>query len=322
MFLLYFLLFSNKDNCKFQVNDILSFQNYEFDTEAGDNICINITINPHYLVFQQFEDDTLYIQYTSNNNNLFKLDFVTLLRFLPIYQAYQDPFSSVTITTPSPTHIAFTSASIPGMCKDGIYFSTLAHDSITLKPDALNFFSLNPYDDKCILFADLADDIIVTTIESDDNEDQLFVYTNFTDYYSFNGNSTFSITSASDSPLLMRIVADDSSPPTLIRIIKNSTNPKNVRNPGMDWFVNKKEPQECNNIKTWYSEGLVIFIIVCTLFFGVVSVSWISVLFICNKYTNRVVYKEATDSSADHSSFLPDFEMFSIRDSSMENSTF
>ena len=183
MFFYFLFIFITANECSYTFTSHIGFENHYLDTDDGNIVCINVSDYPFYLVVRSFSDDTMYYQYQSGTkSDQLSLKFSTLLRFLPLYQTIQDPFGSISIETPTGTHLSFTTASLPGICTDGIFFSTQKEDNIILSPKFSSFYSLNVYDDKCILFSNGAQQNISFSIESNDFEDQLFIYRNYTDF--------------------------------------------------------------------------------------------------------------------------------------------
>ena len=302
MFFYFLFIFITANECSYTFTSHIGFENHYLDTDDGNIVCINVSDYPFYLVVRSFSDDTMYYQYQSGTkSDQLSLKFSTLLRFLPLYQTIQDPFGSISIETPTGTHLSFTTASLPGICTDGIFFSTQKEDNIILSPKFSSFYSLNVYDDKCILFSNGAQQNISFSIESNDFEDQLFIYRNYTDFFSINVNISSTIISSEnpESLLLARIVADDLNPPTFIEIsmkaINNIEETFKTRNPNRDFYIPTKALQTCEFETHWYNETIVICIIILTILLGILALIIFSSMCLCshsNPFVDEVRIKD------------------------------
>ena len=192
MFCFVFLFPFSFAHCDYVINAEYGGKKYTIETDYEDKICINTSIFPTFILIDSFNDDTEYLQYFSVSNKTSYLNFNALLRFLPMYQTLSIPFSSGTIFTPTPTNLTISIVSLPGMCNNGYYFSNKRADSIRFAKVASGFESLTVYDDKCLIFTTFGNKTVSFEMNSNDEEDQLFVYYSYDNYTSISGNSSFS----------------------------------------------------------------------------------------------------------------------------------
>ena len=241
--------------CNKEINAGLGARHYEFEMEEDEYICINTSFYPTYIIVDTFEDDTEYTYYSSMTDTEKSEKFTALLRFLPIYQRLNEPFGAAAIHTPSAAHISITIAALPGMCNNGIYFSNKRKDTIRLSKFSTGFENLQVYDDKCMIFTALGVTNVTFDMISDDYEDQLYAYYTYTNFSSISGNSSASLQFDENNPLIIRIVADDVSPPdwALISIESDGEEPRFEQ---CDFYVPKLTPPTCKDDNLWYGERL------------------------------------------------------------------
>ena len=264
--LVLFSLFSHVfPYCNTKIDVSPGAQSYIIETEENNNVCINTTFYPTFILIDTFSDDTEYIQYNSIDNGQYNIESNAILRFLPMYQSLETPFSCSTIFTPSPTNLTITTVSLPGLCNDGIYFSNKKTDTIKFSRHSTGFENLDVYDDKCLIFTSIGNKNVSLEINSNDNEDQLFVYYTYDNFTSISGNNSFSfeMDETSLTPLIFRIVADDKSPPewTKVTIETDGDEPRNEMS---DFYTPIFVPPTCDDSDLWYNEELAIVLIVLT----------------------------------------------------------
>ena len=265
LFVLFSLFSSILCYCNFNIDVSPGAETIEIETEENNNICINTTFYPTYLLIDSFADDTEYIQYNSIESKQYQIESNAILRFLPMYQNLEKPFSSSTIFTPSPTNVTISIISLPGLCNDGVYFSNKRIDSVKFSKYSTGFESLEVYDDKCLIFTSSGNKNATIEISSNDNEDQLFVYYSYDNYTSISGNNSFSfeMDENNSNPLIFRIIADDKSPPEWTRITIE-TDGDEPRNEMSDYYTPVFVPPTCDDSNLWYNEQVAIVLIVIT----------------------------------------------------------
>lgn len=268
-------------HCDYIANGGLGSKNFIFNTKKKTNICINTTIYPTYIIFNNFEDTTELISYSGVSASGFMEEkYRSLLRFLPFYQEIQSPYGSFTIYNPVKARISFTLITLPGMCTNGIYFSTKLLDSVTFSKHMNGFNKLNIYDDKCVVFTGTGQKKITLKLLSDDYEDQLYVYFSFNNFTSISGNSSLQLEAGTSQPLIFRIVADDFSPPDWATI-NVETDGDEPRWSGSSFYVPKLEPPFCENVDSWYDEKTAIILIVILIILGILLIVLLAQKCIC-----------------------------------------
>ena len=244
LFLSYFL-----KNCSNEITIKTGVHKYSFDAIDGDVFCINSSYYPLSIIFNNFADDTIFDSYGSADNSIEQINDKesTLIRFLPIFKSFSDPFRFLQISTPTSTNLKFVIAALPGMCDTGFYISTKENDIIDFSEKSSNFFRINAYDDKCLIFACHNKNTIVAETKSENNEDQVFIYSSYTNYTSISGNDTMQIDTDDDGDELpfVRIVADDyfSSLAAKITFASEGGNTSIIQDYG--YLIEKREGNAC-----------------------------------------------------------------------------
>ncbi|OHT12882.1 hypothetical protein TRFO_17153 [Tritrichomonas foetus] len=263
-----FLLLLFYDRCNYDLSPKIGTEHFIYNSNEDELICINITVYPFIIIFNEFDENSIFQQFSSQYNlsDLF-IKSESLLRFFPIYQYFESPFDVIVIKTPTATKISFTTVSFPGICQNGIYISNYLIDSLSFSNDGDDFFKLNVYDDKCIVYSTEFLQTVKIEMQSNDNEDQVFIYHSFEEFISINGNSSTEITSKNEKyPLIIRIVADEENPPTSIKIdfsTSITSSPTNFQ-PRCDFYLPASKIEKCPDLDTWYTEKTAILVVVST----------------------------------------------------------
>jgi hypothetical protein len=259
----FFLLFEASADCDHSITVELGVHQHNFASQEYDHTCINFTVAPFAFVPNNFGEDTLYREYSYTlDGSITRTEFS--MRFLPLFQYLEDPFHSIEIYTPSPTDLSFMTVNLPGMCQNGIYFSTTAIGEVVLSRHSTGFHNLSIYDDKCLVFGPQESIDLTIDMTSDDFEDQLFIHHSYTNYTSLSGNATWEMTNYSSSlPLFLRLVADDLSPPDMISVSYEFTGPTG-RHPRQDIMVPVSPLQVCDRDEIWCDEALAVAMLVVT----------------------------------------------------------
>lgn len=312
-FFIFLFLF---ENCAHKLFSSIGAQFYSITTNDDDLVCINITTYPFFIIFNEFNNDVIYQQYSSPSNDI-NLDkkSESLLRFLPVFKMFESPYAFIVLKTPIGGNISFTMASYPGMCQNGMYLSNRMEDNIAFPqsdslPGAQKFFTLNEYDDKCILYSTPFSDFssnssnlrqhIKIELQSKNCDSQVFIYSSFKDFNSISGNATIEQTTneppiitnyhndktttakgvyklnneTSNSPFIIRIVASEKVPPTLVNIsfiVESESDENQTSNQLLDWnedrsgiYLPAQKIEKCPEEHHWYSLNLAISMIIVT----------------------------------------------------------
>lgn len=258
MNLLFFIFYSIKDCSRIRETPIGSKQ-YTITTEDDDTLCIKPLYYPTYIVFSQYNNDTVYYGSIDEDGSA---EESSQLRFLPFYQIIDKYNYTAMIKTPTGGNISFSSISFPGSCADGVYFSTKLQDEIILSQNDSGFKKLQIFDDKCMIWSTKGHLNISLEMESDDNEDQLYIYYNYTEFSSISGNSSLHISTDATKPVFFRLVADDFNPPRWAKI-KIRSDGDEPRRAEYGFYIPKFIPPICDDSRRWFSERTAILSLVC-----------------------------------------------------------
>ncbi|OHT17634.1 hypothetical protein TRFO_00906 [Tritrichomonas foetus] len=293
-------------NCKETIQPKLGINNYTFDANENDIICIEPKIYPVYILFSEFPSDTLLEKYIYNpNNNTHLLDFSALLRYLPIYDYSLSPSTRTILKTQSNGSISLTTSVFPGMCSNGIFFSNSEKFDLSFSERSFGFWKINNYDDKCIIFSASK---IKMEINSNDDEDQFFLYSDFDNFTSISGNNTLMIDDI-ERNYLVRFVADDSNIPNHVSLSFEGCSTCNNKN---DMYLPQFLIEKCSNHKKWYGNNIAIVLIILLfafvlLFLYTLSMEWSKEMKSdsCDSISNRDDMINITDQASDTDDMLP-----------------
>ena len=293
--MIFLFLNTIKSECDMIINTKIGVKKYEINLKNDGYICFNTTYYPLYISFNNYEKDVLFYQYNSlYNYKTMNETFHTYLRFLPFYISLNSPFSSASVFLPALTNITFTISTLPGMCNNGIFFTNLLNEELSFSKFKTGFFKLDIYDDKCIIFTSQGHQNLEINMESDDLEDQIFIYRSFNNFTSISGNNSIKIFSKKENPLFLRIIADDISPPDYINISFQSDG-EPARKPGNSFFIPQFDPPICDDEITWYTEKLTISLIILMSLLLILTGLLISTQCVCKK-NDILLMNSAADS--------------------------
>ena len=259
---------------------------YAFDLDADETVCINVSAYPFSIMFGSFGSDTLYREYDywpPPNDRV--TSFETLMRFLPVYRTMMDPEHSITITARSATRLTFLTAQLPGMCYDGILFSSARARQLRFGRDEPGFFNLDVYSDKCVVFGPRANITVSAKIRSSDYEDQIFVHYGFTDYVSIGANGTFNHEFTADESPFFRILADDVSPAELIEFTADVVAETRISESAI--FIPNRPAQVCDRPALWYGEKVAVAMVAVTACVGFIFLGVLCAVSIRQRATPR-----------------------------------
>jgi hypothetical protein len=275
-------------SCDYSIFPDLGITHHSFSTSDGAIICMNFSVYPIFLIFNTYSSDTLYHEYSAQlENEPLKEQFYTEIRFLDVFRAIISPYSAISIHTPTGCNLIFSTAVLPGMCSEGIFFSNLPTDVIEFSSTQTGFFGLENLTDKCLIFSAHAIQRVNASLIALDEQDQLFLYRNWTDFSSISGNDTIQITSPDDtSGVIVRIVTDEQLPPISVTIAMQSDAdmPRFFRR---EVYTLKLDPQECPPSPVWYTKGVATTILVLTCVFGVIALGMLLLECLCGTYATK-----------------------------------
>jgi hypothetical protein len=272
-------------SCDYAISPPLGITHYSFSTSDDDTICMNFSIFPILLIFNTYASDTLYHEYSSQlPSEPLTEQFYTEVRFLGIFRAVISPYSAASIRTPTGHNFTFSTAVLPGMCGEGVFFSNLPSENIEFSSAQTGFFSLENLTDKCVIFSAHAVQRVNASLVALDEEDQLFLYRNWTDFSSISGNDSIQITSQDDSKgLIVRIVTDEKLPPlsVTVEMQSNADVPRFFRR---EVYILKLGRQECPLSPVWYGQGVATIVLITTCVLAVVSLGMLLLECLCGPY--------------------------------------
>ena len=231
---MFFLFSSVKSNCTFHIAPQLGFRIFHEILNDNDEICINISHFPFFIIFGEMPHNMQYIEYRSTNytKNL------TYYRSgigerLPYYYSIQIPFASITILCPKRGTVSFAFGTFPGICKTGTFFINFRNFQIELTSKLQQEKSLSPFDDKCALFTSRGNQSFKIDYDLLGN---LLIYKNAFDYDLLYGKNSILFS------------ANSTFVPTLIRImIGNTIYPQKV-----SFSINNASPPPLNEFSIFY----------------------------------------------------------------------
>lgn len=231
-----------------------------------DPLILNITYYPFYIIFREVPETVDYIESSSRSTSEQAHDYFSNGKQLPLYRAFELPRGQITFTASTTSEIKFSYVSMPGLCQKGVYFSTSSQDSLVLAPTGKDFFKLRNYDDKCFIFTEPVKQEAHIELTAQDAGDLIYIYRDFYNYECISGvshiNRTVHIGNATN-PSVIRIVTDRKTPPRRLALTLNKGSGHGT-NSAVHTPRHREEP--CEVVKTWYSEELVITLIICSVF--------------------------------------------------------
>lgn len=255
MILFLFLSSLAYSNCTYHIKPNVGFTTFHQKIEIEEEVCINITYYPFFIIFGEMPQNMKYLEYRSTNST----SKLTLYRsvngeFLPYFYRIDIPYASITILCPKGGSVSFTIGTFPGICKTGTFFTNFRHLQFELSSELQHEKSIYSFDDKCILFTSRG--IQNFTIDFD-LLGNLLIYRNAFDFKLLDGkgSTSFSVNSSS-IPTLFRImigntthsqkasftIKNDSPPPlnefNVFYDPVNKTNSPCPKNEPCDFFLN------------------------------------------------------------------------------------
>lgn len=203
----------------------------------------------------------------------------SLISLAHLYQNLSEPFKQVYIRSKSLSTIDFTTVSLPGMCIDGIYFSTENKILVNFEDEGQHFFNYIKGSDKCMIFAANGNQSIHAKLETPNFDSTINIYRNFTDYTVLNTNDTINVSqSDSNSSIFVRLLIDNLTTPNKLEIFFNS-DADNYYEQRNDFQLPQYDSQICEFGKLSSKKlGIALLII-------------ISILVICNLYMCSLICK-------------------------------
>jgi hypothetical protein len=253
---------------------LLGAHHAEYTITKEQELCINITQFPFYIMFYEFPDGLIYHEYYSRSpRRQTNRDVVYDSKNYSAYRAIELPYGSITFSTVKDSvEFRFTYATLPGYCRTGMYMNNAGSDKVSLSPTSKGFNLLGNYDDKCFLFATPIQQTIKIKQISLDPNDRVFLHTSYTAAQTYSGNISKELVWGSDKePPFVRILTNKGDPPksldiSLLTASSGASRPETVVH------IPRGKAIDCEHEITWYSEDLVIMLIACCVFFAIIFI--------------------------------------------------
>ena len=237
------------------------------EVTPDDPLIINITYYPFYIVFYDVPSTVFYNEFYSRSpSRVNPRDWMCDGGKLPLYRAIELPYGQIMFNTTVNSSVRFMYMSMPGRCQTGIFFSVSTVESILLTSSGKDFYKLGNYDDKCFVVA--VPSLIRARIEmsTDDADDIVYFYK---DYYNYSAIANVNLHWADtigneESPVIIRLVTSRETPPHSFQFSYESPGP--LGKEGRETYIPRHRKEECEVVWTWYSEELIILLIVCSCF--------------------------------------------------------
>ncbi|EAY02768.1 hypothetical protein TVAG_369960 [Trichomonas vaginalis G3] len=246
--------------------------------DVDKTYCINATYYPFYLIFDEFEEGIVLNEYYSRSpNRETTRDAVFTSDNLTTFRVFELPYGSFTIKAIKSSMVSFSYISLPGYCQTGVYLSSYHSDLVQLSPSQKNFYKLGNYDDKCFIFSTESAQSFKIDQISKDQLDRVFYHTNYREFDVATGNfsKTYHYTPVATQPRpFVRLLTNRGLPPDLLKISFEAGAKTEREDSGTN--IPRGRTIDCEHILTWYSEELIIMLIACCVFFGIIFVMLVS----------------------------------------------
>ena len=271
---MFFFLFSLISCDISYLNISRGVHHYTHEFKKNDQLLINITQFPFYIIFSSFPENLTYYEYSSRSpERITNRDISFTSNNYQVYRTIELPYGSITLEATKSLTFTFTYAVLPGYCTTGVYMNTDIIDSITMSSKSAGFYQLNNYEDKCFIFTTEAESLQISVKQvSFDASDRVFFHTTYTDSYTRAGNFSESwIEPSVDEVPFVRVLTNRGEPPTNLNIDMSSNGAK-PSNPQTVTHIPRGRQLDCEHEMHWYSEELVIMLAVCSGFLAIVLV--------------------------------------------------
>jgi hypothetical protein len=198
---------------------------------------------------------------------------------LPVVRKFDLPYGSVTFESPLLVEVQFTILSMPGMCRTGLYFTNESSDFVAMSPSAnatFPFATLSNYDDKCFAFVAPAPQNISVRLRAEDAKDTVFIYTSFWNYTAHAAPrlAVGGVFGDERQQPVVRLVTSRETPPEMVQVEMATALPPSLAG-ARDVVIPRHKEPECAKERKWYSEELVVVLLVvstCLLVLGIVVI--------------------------------------------------
>lgn len=234
MILLFFLSSLCYSICTYNIHPNIGFSTFYHLIEVDEEICINITYFPFFIIFNKMPQNMKYLEYRSTKNT----KDLTLFRsfdgeYLSYFFRIEYPFASITMFCPRGDFVSFSFGTFPGICKTGTHITNFRKYQFELSSKYQQKNSILPFDDKCVLFTSIG----IQRIQIDyDLLGNLLIYKNAFDFQLLDGKGwiDFSVNST--------------SMPTLLRILIGNT----THSQRASFFIENDSPPPLNEFNVFY----------------------------------------------------------------------
>ena len=264
-------------SCNYVKTNHLGAEMFNTQLNKGESLCINISYYPTFVIFENFAKDTKFDEikhYPLPSSPETRKS--TYIRYLNNYIPIIDSFVQIVFTAESSDILSFTVLSIPGMCDDGIYFTTKTKDEIILSNSGFGFNKISPFSDKCVFKSVPGETNVSISYETDSSWSQVFVYDSFDDFYSLSNDDSHSFNTT--SPLFYRIIVGEHSYYNKVTVIFESDDELAGYMPRDDYFYFEEIVDYCESEKTWVTPEIAIIVLTICIILLIIVLLWLGKL--------------------------------------------
>ena len=264
-------------SCNYVKTNHLGAEMFTTELEKGETLCMNISYYPTFVIFENFAKDTKFdvIKHYPVTESP-ELRKSTYIRYLNNYISILEPFAQIIFTAESSDLLSFTVLSIPGMCDDGIFFTTKTKNQIILSTEGTGFNKIAPFSDKCVFKSVPGETNVSISYETDSNWSQVFIYDAFDDFYSLSNDDSHSFNTA--SPLFYRVLVGEHSNYNKVTVSFDSDDELAGYMPREDYFYFEEIVDYCESEKTWATQEIAIIVLTVCIILLIIVLLWLGML--------------------------------------------
>lgn len=255
--------------CTYTIQSQIGLQRFDDILINGNEVCINISSFPFYLIFERMNCTTVISEYKSINHSMeLSLYKETSAKDLQNnYLVIPDPFASVTFSIKSPGRLSFSYGSLPGMCSTGVFFATSSYAQLSLHYKSSKPYDISFMDDKCFIFTSFGSQKFSLILDTEFCCDKLFVYHNFTTFTAFSGYKSVIISmNSTNNPILLRYISDDATPSNLISITMQSEEHHPFKD-SVDFYDSNNSQIECPTQPSFHFPWVILLCVIASIIF-------------------------------------------------------
>lgn len=279
--------------CDLQRTIEMGAYHHSFHLGEAQTLCLNSSSFPLYLLFHSIPDDVKYHEYTHVSSEAIDLrEYTVEGKNLDYMRLIERPFASFALESKTDGVINITTVVMPGICKRGVYGSSSPVQSLSFIKDGDNFFTLNSNFDRCVVFSIPEEQNVEISMKSKDIDNVAYIYDqDITNFQINRGNfeKTKKIGSETNATVFRLTTNQNDDLPDLFQIKYKSQ--YNVPKPRSSFIIPHYRDVPCKMRQYWYSEDFLIFLIIITCVFFVVTIMLLIIRNCCKhtESTNEVM---------------------------------